>query len=106
MAIGLDPFTAIANGIGSAFNFGSGLVLNSREKNAAAFVLQKSKIDAEFATDEFERNQKLLILQRQFQAEQARIDEVERADLAKTIAIVGLFATLLIVIVIAFKSRQ
>ncbi len=102
----LDPLTAIANTVSSGLNFAGGIVLNSREKNAAAFTLESQRIANDAAIAQGERDRQLLVLKNQFNNEQARIDEEERADQLKIIAIVGLFATLIIVIVIAFKSRN
>lgn len=95
--------TGIAGPLSGAFGFAGNIVLNQREKNAAAFALETQKISNDFAASEFERNQKMLILQNQFNNEQARIKDQERADTLKLVAIVGLFATLIMVIIVAAK---
>lgn len=101
-----DFLNGLSNPLGNALGFASNIVLNQREKNAASFALETQKISNDFAASEFERQQKLLILKNQFNNEQARINDEERADTLKLVAIVGLFATLIMVIVVAARRRE
>jgi cobalamin biosynthesis protein CbiD len=102
----LSSIGPIVGGQNGVFSIANNLVMNNREKNAAAFALESGKIQKDFAATEFERNQKLLILQNQFAKEQAKIDDEERADQLKLVALVGLFATLIIVIVVVFQQKR
>jgi hypothetical protein len=93
-------------GQNGVFSIANNLVMNNREKNAAAFALESSKIQKDFAATEFQREQMLLILKNQFAKEQAEIDDEERAGQLKLVALVGLFATLIIVIVVVFQQKR